>query len=250
MVICVTGHRPNKLYGYDLSDPRWQELKQTLKTILRENHCTEAISGMALGVDTIFALAVLELKEEGFDIKLHCAIPCKNHSCKWPRKSIELYNKILQKADIVKFVSEQEYRPYLMQRRNKYMVDHSDKVVAVWDGSKSGTENCVEYAEKSQKEIVYIRPDTRTIMASPPASVTKVNSVSVKAIRDDSLSIRGEARYVIVDAATGEVLDDAQGYGYKSAQRACAGFGYLTKDKTTDLKKRECEGILGTKRTV
>lgn len=240
MVICVTGHRPNKLYGYDLSDPRWQMLKLTFKTILQENHCTEAISGMALGVDTIFALAVLELKEEGFDIKLHCAIPCKNHSCKWPQKSIELYNKILQKADIVKLVSEQEYRPYLMQVRNRYMVDHSDKVVAVWDGSKSGTANCVEYAEKSQKEIVYVRPDTRTIVASPPASATKANSVSVKAIRDDSLSIRGEARYVIVDAATGEVLDDAQGYGYKSAQRAYAGFGYLTKDKTTDLEKREC----------
>ena len=29
---------------------------------------------MVLGVDTVFALAVLELKNEGRDIKLHCAI--------------------------------------------------------------------------------------------------------------------------------------------------------------------------------
>ena len=27
MIICVTGHRPDKLYGYDLTDPRWQDLK-------------------------------------------------------------------------------------------------------------------------------------------------------------------------------------------------------------------------------
>lgn len=77
MKICVTGHRPNKLYGYNLSDPRWQRLKEQFKSILKENNCEEAITGMALGVDTVFAFAVLELKNEGYDIRLHCAIPCK-----------------------------------------------------------------------------------------------------------------------------------------------------------------------------
>ena len=31
MKICVTGHRPNKLYGYNLSDIRWQKLKEQFK---------------------------------------------------------------------------------------------------------------------------------------------------------------------------------------------------------------------------
>lgn len=77
MKICVTGHRPNKLYGYDLSDYRWQRLKEQFKEILRENNCDEAITGISIGVDTIFALAALELRESGYPIKLHCAIPCK-----------------------------------------------------------------------------------------------------------------------------------------------------------------------------
>ena len=51
MKICVTGHRPNKLYGYNLSDSRWQRLKEQFKSILKENNCEEAITGMALGVD-------------------------------------------------------------------------------------------------------------------------------------------------------------------------------------------------------
>ena len=67
MKICVTGHRPNKLYGYNLSDPRWQRLKEQFKSILKENNCEEAITGMALGVDTVFAFAVLELKNEGYE---------------------------------------------------------------------------------------------------------------------------------------------------------------------------------------
>lgn len=65
MKIAVTGHRPNKLYGYNLNNKKNIELKEKFKEILIENNCTEAITGMALGVDTIFALSVLELKTEG-----------------------------------------------------------------------------------------------------------------------------------------------------------------------------------------
>ena len=156
MKICVTGHRPNKLYGYNLSDTRWQNLKNTFKQLLIDNNCDEAISGMALGVDTIFALAVLELKNEGYNIKLHCAIPFKNHSSNWFQSSKDLYNDILSKADIVKYVSEEDYQPWLLQKRNEYMVDLADKVIAVWDGSKGGTANCVNYAKKCNKSIIYI----------------------------------------------------------------------------------------------
>lgn len=158
MKICVTGHRPGKLYGYNLSDVRWQNLKMRFKQILIENHCTEAITGMALGVDTVFALAVLELKEEGYNIQLYCAIPCRNHSCKWIEESIQQYNDILSKADTVKLVSDEEYKPYLMQKRNEYMVDLADKVIAVWDGTKGGTANCVQYAKKVGKEIIKVNP--------------------------------------------------------------------------------------------
>ena len=39
------------------------------------------------------------------------------------------------------------------------MVYESDKVIAVWDGSKSGTCNCIKYAEKKNKEIIVINPN-------------------------------------------------------------------------------------------
>ena len=154
MKIAVSGHRPNKLYGYNLNNKKNIELKKKFKEILIENNCTEAITGMALGVDTIFALAVLELKSEGYNIKLHCAIPCRSHSCKWIKESVDLYNDILNKADIVKLVTDEEYKPYLMQKRNEYMVDLADKIIAVWNGSKSGTANCVNYAKRKGKEII------------------------------------------------------------------------------------------------
>lgn len=159
MKICVTGHRPDKLYGYKLSDSKYIKLKERFKELLIQNNCTEAITGMALGTDMIFAIAVLELKKQGCDIKLHCAIPCRNHSYKWTKDYQDLYNYILNKANIVKLITDEDYKPWLMQKRNEYMVDLADKVIAVWDGSKGGTYNCVKYAEKKGKEIIRILPE-------------------------------------------------------------------------------------------
>lgn len=38
---------------------------------------------------------------------------------------------------------------------------------------------------------------------------------------------------------TGEVLDDAQGYGYKTAQKAYAAYAYKTRDKSKDKEKAD-----------
>lgn len=47
------------------------------------------------------------------------------------------------------------------------------------------------------------------------------NPVSV--IRNESLSRkRGDERFVVISVETGKILDDAQGYGYKSVKKAWA----------------------------
>lgn len=48
---------------------------------------------------------------------------------------------------------------------------------------------------------------------------------------------RYETRYQIISTETGEILDDAQGYGYKTAQKAYAGFAYKNRDKSKDKER-------------
>lgn len=43
-----------------------------------------------------------------------------------------------------------------------------------------------------------------------------------------------EMRYCIVSTDTGEILDDAQGYGYKTARKAYSAYAYKTRDKSKD----------------
>lgn len=155
MIVAVTGHRPGKLWGYDYNHPKYKELGNVLGSHLLELECDYAISGMALGVDTIFALVVLQL-----DIKLECAIPCFDHEKRWYNESIKLYHHILNKAHIITQVTKSYFTPRCMQARNEYMVDECDVLIAVWDGvEQGGTWNCVRYAKTKGKRIIFINPN-------------------------------------------------------------------------------------------
>ena len=55
---------------------------------------------------------------------------------------------------------------------------------------------------------------------------------------------KAEIRYVIKDMESGEIVDDAQGYGYKSAQKAYAGWAYKNRDKSRDSEKAEKERMI------
>lgn len=65
----------------------------------------------------------------------------------------------------------------------------------------------------------------------------------MKIVVSASLSGSYDKRYVVVDEATGEVLDDAQGHGYKSAQNAHRAYAYKAmppkKKRQRDAVKRQ-----------
>lgn len=58
-------------------------------------------------------------------------------------------------------------------------------------------------------------------------------------IEEKSLSTDYEKRYVVQDADTKEVLDNAQGYGYKSIQKAYTAYNYKNRNKSKDKEKQK-----------
>ena len=59
----------------------------------------------------------------------------------------------------------------------------------------------------------------------------------IAVVLDGTLSTETDKRYVIIDTLTGEVLDNAQEYGYKSERKAYASYSYKTRDKSRDKEK-------------
>ena len=162
MTIAVTGHRPKKLWGYDMEDLRYIKLREKLEMILiekfKETDQITAVSGMAIGVDTLFAEACLALKRRGYNIRLIAAVPFTGQETKWPESSQNLYHELLAKASEIVVVSEGGYEPYKMQKRNEYMVDMSDELIAVWSGEAGGTANCIRYAQENHVPVTRIYP--------------------------------------------------------------------------------------------
>ena len=67
----------------------------------------------------------------------------------------------------------------------------------------------------------------------------------VRVVASAALSSYFDKRYVVVDEATGEIVDDAQGYGYKSAQNAHRARAYKSmppkKKRQRDAAKRQVQ---------
>ena len=60
-----------------------------------------------------------------------------------------------------------------------------------------------------------------------------------KVIKSEVHSKYRDDRYICIDPETGEVLDDAQGYGYKTPQKAHAAFTW--KNRTAKQKKLDSD---------
>ena len=107
-----------------------------------------------------------KLRDQGYDIIIEVAVPFKNQPIKWNIESQELYNKQLLAADIITYVDTLDmYRTNIpdglfdrnkLMNRNKYMIDNSDVLIAVWDGSPSGTKHAIDYAKEKNKEVIIV----------------------------------------------------------------------------------------------
>lgn len=60
-----------------------------------------------------------------------------------------------------------------------------------------------------------------------------------KAIESESLSKPFSKRFVVVDTKTGEVVDDSQGWGFKSAKAAYACWRFKCKSREKNAEKIE-----------
>ncbi len=160
MICAFTGHRPQSFsFGFDESAPECKMLKERIKkeiAALIESGTTSFITGMALGVDTWCAESVLELKQSFSDIELIAAIPFPGQAKSRSEAQRERYFEILGGCSEIVTVSP-NYTRFCMFKRNRYMVERADKLLAVWNGSRrGGTAYTIGYAKKLSKEITVI----------------------------------------------------------------------------------------------
>jgi uncharacterized phage-like protein YoqJ len=153
VIVSFTGHRPDKLGGYKLPNPTYIHVCQQIDKTLSQLKPEKIISGMALGVDQWAANIAIKL-----GIPFVAAVPFIGQESMWPAGSQSIYNNLIKRACEIIYVCPGSYSAAKMQIRNEWMVDHSDKLIAIWNGTAGGTGNCVKYAQGLGKEIIFINP--------------------------------------------------------------------------------------------
>ena len=168
MAVAFTGHRPetipyidkfeSKQY-FDLQKLIWQEVLRYIKAGYNTFYC-----GAARGADMLCGEIILAEKETDHpELKLICAIPFKEQARGWGIMEKMQYRELLMRSDRVVQVCD-SYQRGCYHARNRYMVDNSDVLIAIYNGEpKGGTAYTVNYARKRGKEIIIVNPDTLTI---------------------------------------------------------------------------------------
>ena len=158
---CFTGHRPSKLpWRYDESDIRCEKLKQKISDTVEAVYFSgirHFICGMAQGCDIYFCEAVIMLRDEHPDITIEAALPCEEQSKFWEERERNRYFRLVSLCDHETLVSRQ-YTNDCMKKRNKYMVDNSSVLIAVFDGTLGGTMQTIGYAAKCGLEVIELKP--------------------------------------------------------------------------------------------
>lgn len=148
-ICCFSGHRRIPWATQRVLKPL---LRQTVEQLAGEGYrCF--LCGGALGFDTLAAEAVLEVRHRLPDISLSLALPCPEQSLHWSEPDRQRYARIRALADEETLVSP-AYSSFCMQKRNRFMVDHSSLLVCYQTQLRGGTAATVAYALQNGRRVI------------------------------------------------------------------------------------------------
>jgi uncharacterized phage-like protein YoqJ len=151
-----TGHRPEKLpWRFDEENKDCVDLKRRLRDAVDaayEEGYQHFLCGMARGCDFYFCECALALRSRHSDVTVEAAIPCPTQASAWGEVDRLRWRTLVDACDYETMVSA-KYTSDCMQRRNRYLVDHSSLLIAAFDGTSGGTQYTIQYAMRQGIEI-------------------------------------------------------------------------------------------------
>ena len=158
---CFTGHRAEKLpWRFNERDENCICLKEAIfREICRlyDEGYRCFICGMASGSDLYFAEAVLRLRSQQPEVRLEAAVPYPGQAERWPINERKKYESILSRVN-TKTILYKSYFRGCMADRNKYMVNRSSVLLAVYSGENGGTSQTMLYAMRKGLRLIELAP--------------------------------------------------------------------------------------------
>ena len=180
------------------------------------NGYTTFITGMAQGVDLWAGKIVADLRDNGLPIKLVAANPYPGFGKGWEPEWKSLHQEITSRADLVENVCK-AYNKGCFMSRNKWMVDHSDLLIAVNDAGLKANDNPVQltFDHAMAKLIVNLSFHNQWTEGNPPSQTditeAKIDTVRVTAKDHATIDYILKAENPIKEKADPKPLDSFEG---------------------------------------
>lgn len=167
----IISHRPTRFkFGYKENMTGGKRLKKRLRDQLMTLYgqgVRRFYVGGCLGVDQWAGEILLRLKEQAefSEIELIIVAPFPDHDRKWDEKSRGRLQFLISHC-AKHFVIGKDERHESFIARNRYMVDHADVLLAVYDNVRTihnGVGQVVLSVERRGLPVVFIHPDTGII---------------------------------------------------------------------------------------
>lgn len=159
----VTGHRPKHLTAVEAA---WSQVAlHRVAWRLRSGYDTKVgTTGMALGADTWWGLAVL-----GSGMDLHAYIPYTSQPDAWPAADRALWAELRRRARHEVVVGGTSYDVRALHARNDAMLDATETagglvIVLYKPGTAGGTATAVATARRRGLPILLLDPGARAIV--------------------------------------------------------------------------------------
>lgn len=130
---CFSGHRIIPYFHLKRLEP---QLRTAIISVYADGF-RNFFCGMAMGYDLLAAETVLSLQSELPDLRLIAVIPYRGQTERWSDAMKSRHDDILRNANDTVILSEHYYQGCLL-RRNDYMVVHSSRLIAWYNGNPKG----------------------------------------------------------------------------------------------------------------
>ena len=143
--VAVSGHQPFVLGG--ASEELERRLRRLAARWLARKRPYEVVTGLAAGWDMACALAAIDLR-----LPLVGALAFPGQGANWPEEARAELERVLAACDEVATISS-EKGDGIWSRRDRWVIDRGDRVLALWNGGKGGTGRALAYAESLGRPI-------------------------------------------------------------------------------------------------
>lgn len=167
----ITGDKPTRFkFGYKENYSLCKKIKRIMREQIKglyEKGVTRFYIGGSLGVDLWAGEITLRLKEQpGYEaIELVVVTPFEGYDLKWDERSRKRLEFLIKHSKEHLTIGEMNCQASYT-KRNCYMVDYADYVLAVCDKgmvSSSALKKMLSYVYKRERRIIFIHPDTAEV---------------------------------------------------------------------------------------